>query len=66
MGDVFELPIVRAIREIDEIANIIKEKEKRSEDFKKELEQLKRKCIRYNLNVGDFYYKRTSTKPGWG
>ena len=54
MGDVFELPIVKAIKEVEELANIIKEKKNKSEEFKIELEQLKRKCLKYNLNIYQF------------
>lgn len=70
MGDVFELPIVKAIKEVEELANIIKEKKKKSEEFNNELEQLKRKCIKYNLKIEEYYTSNrnstTTTKGGWG
>ncbi|SCJ95735.1 MULTISPECIES: hypothetical protein [Clostridium] len=67
MGDVFELPIVKAIKEVEELANIIKEKKNKSEEFKIELEQLKRKCLKYNLNIYDYYHTKSYTSKGsWG
>lgn len=68
MGDVFELPIVKAIKEVEELANIIKEKKKKSEEFKTELEELKRKCLKYNLKVQDYYNSGRvfGSKSIWG
>lgn len=68
MGDLFELPIVKAIKEIKELAKIIKAKENQSEDFKNELKELKRKCLKYNLNVQDYYdpERDFSSKSMWG
>lgn len=67
MGDIFELPIVKEIKEVEELANIIKEKEIKSEEFKNELEKLKRKCLKYNLDIKDYYcVKSRSHKGMWG
>ena len=43
-------------------------KKKKSEEFKNELEQLKRKCIKYNLKIDDYYTSNRggTIKPEWG
>ena len=68
MGDVFELPIVKAIKEIEELAQTIKAKKNESEDFKSELKELKRKCLKYNLNFQDYYTSERdfASKGMWG
>lgn len=68
MGYVFELPIVKAIKEIEELAQTIKAKKNESEDFKSELKELKRKCLKYNLNLQDYYTSERdfASKGMWG
>lgn len=69
VGDVLEFSIikaVKAVKEAEKLSKIIKEKRKKSEEFKNELFKLTGICYEYNLKIEDYYIFEDGEKPGWG
>lgn len=68
MGDVREHPQLKRIREVEQLANRINERKRKNEDYHMQLEALRKKCDKYNLDIDDYYTFNMymDEKPGWG